>query len=332
VPTVPTYYTIATAPFFPGLVALLNSLRLSGNKGELVVLDRGLSDAQRRRLEPHARLVQLPVEAASRPELLKPFPRMLEPEGVIVLVDSDMLVVRSLEWVAERAEAGAICLFPDPIPDRWFAEWEQILALRRPLRRRPYLNSGFVALSVERWPGMLDRWWELCAAIPPDQPRTSQEAPFWAADQDALNAYLSSELPDDAVEQLPAGGEAYPEEALQVRVVDARTLACELDGEPVSVLHHSLGPKVWQPYGWVRLREDAYVQLLPRVLFGEDVPLRLDPAEVPFRLRPGRGPDAARTALDTVHGGLRGAVNAMPPAVRERLVAARNRLLHPLGG
>lgn len=331
-PTVPTYYTIVNAPFFPGLVGLLNSLRLSGNEGELVVLDRGLTDEQRTRLEPHVRLVRLPAESTPHPTLLKPFPRALEPEGVIVLVDSDMLVVQSLDWVVERAEAGAICLFPDPIPDRWFPEWEDALALRRPLRRQAYLNAGFVALSVERWPGVLARWWELCAAIPPGQVFSSQEAPFWAGDQDALNAYLSSELPEDAIEQLPAAGEAYPEQALRVRIVDARTLACELDGEPVSILHHSLGPKVWQPYGWLRLREDAYVQLLPRLLFGADVPLRLDPAEVPYRLRPGRGPHAVRAALDTVHGGIRGAVNATPPPVRARLVAARNRLVRPLGG
>ena len=331
-PTDPTYYTIANAPFFPGLVGLLNSLRLSGNEGELVVLDCGLTDEQRTRLEPHARLMQQPAESRPHPALLKPFAQALEPEGVIVLIDSDMLAVRSLDWVVERAEAGTICLFPDPIPDRWFAEWEETLALRRPLRRRPYLNAGFVAFSVERWPDLLARWWELCAVIPPEEPYSSQEALFWAADQDALNAYLSSEIPDDAVEQLPAGGEAYPEEALRVQVVDAQTLTCELDGEPVSILHHSLGPKVWQRYGWLRLRADAYVQLLPRVLFAVDVPLRLDPSEVPFRLRPGRGPRSTRAALDTVHGGIRGIVNATPGPVRTRLIAARNRLVRPLGG
>ena len=63
-PTDSTYYTIANAPFFPGLVALLNSLRLSGNAGELVVLDRGLEEEQRELLEPHAPL------SSSRPSTL----------------------------------------------------------------------------------------------------------------------------------------------------------------------------------------------------------------------------------------------------------------------
>src|SRR3954447_2697181 len=71
VPTVPTFYTIANAPFFPGLVGLLNSLRLSGNEGELVVLDRGLTAEQRARLEPHVRLVQLTEESTPHPTLLK---------------------------------------------------------------------------------------------------------------------------------------------------------------------------------------------------------------------------------------------------------------------
>jgi hypothetical protein len=73
-----------------------------------------------------------------------------------------------------------------------------------------------------------------------------------------------------------------------VRIADARTLACSLDGEPVTILHYSLGRKAWQPDAWLRLREDAYVRLLPRLLFADDVPLRLAPKDVPFWLRPGR--------------------------------------------
>ena len=202
-PTDSTYYTIANAPFFPGLVALLNSLRLSGNRGELVVLDRGLEEEQRELLAPHATVVQLPDEHVSHPALLKPYAQALDPKGVVILLDSDMMVVRSLDWIVEQAAAGRICLFPDPIPDRWFAEWADTLELSAPLRRGTYLNAGFVAFDVERWPSLLSRWWELCAKIPADQLYTDQAVPFWAADQDALNALLFSELPEEAVEELP---------------------------------------------------------------------------------------------------------------------------------
>jgi hypothetical protein len=47
-------YTISDAAFFPRTVMLLNSLRLTGNVGSLVVLDAGLEPGQPRLLEPHA--------------------------------------------------------------------------------------------------------------------------------------------------------------------------------------------------------------------------------------------------------------------------------------
>jgi len=332
VPTDSTYYTIANAPFFPGLVALLNSLRLTGNRGELVVLDRGLEEEHRELLAPHATVVKLPDEHVGHPALLKPYAQALDPKGVVVLLDSDMMVVRSLDWIVDRAAAGRICLFPDPIPDRWFEEWADLLELRAPLRRGTYLNAGFVAFDVERWPSLLSRWWELCAKIPAEQVYTDQAVPFWAADQDALNALLFSELPDDAVEELPVQREAFPEQLLRVRVQDPRTLASELDGEPTTILHYSLGPKAWQRYGWLRLRNDAYVRLLARVLFADDVTIRLDPRDLPFRVRTGFAPAAVRYSLDAAHRAARATAHATPPPVRARLVAFRNRLFHPLGG
>ena len=103
-----TFYTIADAGFFPGLVALLNSLRLTGNSGELVVLDRGLTTAQRGLLEGQVSLVELPEAPAGSPILLKPYPGVVGASGTIVLIDSDMIVTRSLaeiaRWPADRAD------------------------------------------------------------------------------------------------------------------------------------------------------------------------------------------------------------------------------------
>ena len=305
-PTGPTYYTIATAPFFPGLVALLNSLRLSGNGGELVVLDRGLASGQRARLERHSRVVELPPARATHPVLVKAYPHLFDPSGVVVILDADMLVVHPLDWVVERAARGSVCVFPDPIPDRWFGEWAQALDL-------------------------LARWWELCARVPPGEVFSRQEAPFWAGDQDVLNALLA-DLPADAVDVLPVEGEAYPEQLLRVRVLDERSLKCELDGQPVTILHQSLGPKVWHRLGWLRLRNDAYVRLLPRVLFGDDVELRLEPHEVPVWLRPGAAAATLRRSLDAAHGAARAAAHAAPEPLRRRLLSLRGRVFRPIGG
>ena len=81
-----TFYTVTDASFFPGTVALLNSLRLSGNREPLVALDVGLERGQRVRLARHATVVDLECELP-RP-LFKAFPRAFAPSGVVVVVDS----------------------------------------------------------------------------------------------------------------------------------------------------------------------------------------------------------------------------------------------------
>jgi hypothetical protein len=327
-----TFYTIADAGFFPGLVALLNSLRLTGNPGELVALDRGLTPAQRALLDGHVTLVELPEALAGRPMLLKAYPHLLGASGTIVLLDSDMIVTRPLADIASLAEAGRICVFPDPEPQRgrWFAEWHDELGLLAPLRRRTYLNAGFLALSTEHWPDLLGRWWELCDRVPRDQHFGRFEQPFWAGDQDVLNAILASEIPEEALAELQAHEEAYPEELLEVEVVDERTLRCELHGRPTAILHYALGPKAWERKAWVRLRDDAYVRLLPRLLFGDDVAVRLEPKSVPLWLRPGRPARALVRGAEVAHGGVRGAVHALPRPIRDRALALRNAVFRRL--
>ena len=327
-----TFYTIADAGFFPGLVALLNSLRLTGNSGELVALDRGLTSAQRELLEEHVSLVDLPEAPAGSPILLKPYPGVVGASGTIVLIDSDMIVTGSLAEIAAMAADGRICAFPDPLPHRgrWFAEWEQELELRAPLRRRTYLNAGFLALSTDHWPDLLGRWWELCGRAPREQHFRRFEQPFWAGDQDVLNAILASEVPEEALAELPADGEAYPEELLETVVVDERTLRCEFRGQPTSILHYSLSPKAWQRKALVRLRDDAYVRLLPRLLFGDDVPVRLEPKSVPVWLRPGARARAVVRGADLAHGSIRGAAHALPAPVRDRALALRNAVFRRL--
>jgi hypothetical protein len=327
-----TFYTIADAGFFPGLVALLNSLRLTGNAGELVALDRGLTSAQRELVEGHVSLVDLPEAPAGSPLLLKPYPGVVGASGTIVLVDSDMIVTRSLAEIAALAGDGRICAFPDPLPHRgrWFADWEHLLELRAPLRRRTYLNSGFLALSTDHWPDLLGRWWELCGRAPREQVFGRFEQPFWAGDQDVLNAILASEVPEEALAELPAEGEAYPEELLETVVVDERTLRCEFRGQPVSILHYALSPKAWERKALVRLRDDAYVRLLPRLLFRDDVAVRLEPKSVPLWLRPGGRARTVVRGADLVHGGIRGAVHVLPRPVRDRALALRNAVFRRL--
>ena len=176
-----------------------------------------------------------------------------------------------------------------------------------PLRRRTYLNAGFLAL-VDRALARPAR--PLVGALrssPREQHFGRFEQPFWAGDQDVLNAILVSEVPEEAVAELPAHEEAYPDDLLEVDIVDERALRCELHGRPTAILHYALGPKAWEREAWLRLRDDAYVRLLPRLLFGEDVAVRLEPKSVPLWLRPRlrqrafvRGADLAQAAASAV--------------------------------
>ena len=244
-----TYFTVSDRSFFPGTVALLNSLRLTGNRGSFVVVDVGLEGAQRSRLARHGRVVTAP-SGVTRP-LFKALPQLFDPRGAIVILDSDMLVTDHLGPVVLKAAEGKICVFPDHISQtgRWFPEWQSVLGLKAPLRRQTYVNSGFIALSVDHWPSFLPRFWDLSERVPlesvfagPDMDR-----PFWTADQDTLNALLMSEIPPTAVEILPASDEVYPDGLMDTKVVDLETLECIWAGRRPKILHHSMNPKVWAP-------------------------------------------------------------------------------------
>jgi hypothetical protein len=329
-----TFYTIANSRFFVGAVALLNSLRLVGHAEPLVVLDAGLAPGQRRLLEGHARIVSLPDGVAHDAYLSKPYPHLAGAEGVVALIDSDVIVTRPLGEALEAAAAGKICLYPEHHESRgrFFASWAEALSLREPLRREPYMGGGFVVLSVDRWPGFLERWWEACGRVPPGQHfGRDMEQPFWAGDMDALNALLMSEVPPGSVETLPEDDVVLWDELPSVRVVDAATLDCRRpSGLRPAMLHYSFSPKPWEPKAWLRVRDDSFCRLLPRVLFGDDVALRLDPRAVPVWVRPERGGRAVLRALDGSHAAVRAGVFALPGPVRRPLLAARNELFRRL--
>lgn len=286
--TAATFYTVTDSDFFPGTVALLNSLRLVGHNEPLVVLDNGLTASKRERLEGVASVVDLPSGSTLvAPPTLKPFPRFIGASGTIVLIDSDMIVTASLASTLALAEQGQICLYPDPEDARWFAEWEELFSLSRQPRRQTYVNSGLVAFSVDRWPCLLEDWWAACLRVPADRMFTVEDQPLRYGDQDALNGILMSEVDAESIVVLPRWGVSIPHKR-QPTVIDQDTLACTCDEGRVSILHHYGRPKVWSRTGRQRLRfPEAYVRLFPRVVSGRDVALRLAPSEVPWWLRLG---------------------------------------------
>jgi hypothetical protein len=312
-----TYFTVSTHRFFPGTVALLNSLRLTGNAGQLVVLDAGLRSNEQELLREQATVFALPKTAETHPVVTKTYAHLSQPSGVVIVIDSDMIVTGSLEHIVALAGEGKICAYPDfaAVRGRWFPEWHETLGLRAPLRPDVYVNTGLVAFSTDHWPHLLERWREVCELIPPGEMWGSR-SPFNAPDQDALNALLMSEIPREALALLPERDNVFGGHAV---VEDFDTLACTCDGQPTKILHLLDSPKPWESSGWLRLASTDYVRLMRRLLFARDVPLRLDPDLVRPWLRPSWRGELTLGALGATNKLLVRTAYMLPEPFRTRL-------------
>lgn len=323
-----TLYTIADSGFFLGLIGLVNSLRITGCHHPVVVLDCGLTPQQRAVVRPHCQLVAAPPRGAINPTQYKAFAHLLQPRGIVVIIDSDIIVARSLDSILRRAVEGRICAFPDWGGRRWFPEWQQLFGLRAQLRREVYVNAGFVAWSTVHWPHLLERWWECCErtfASPTIREGAANTGPLAQADQDALNALLMSEIPAGAVALEPREAEAFRRNLPEVEILDAGTLASRFAGHPVTLLHNNGAPKLWERQAWRRVRRrNAFIGLLRRLLHGSDVEIRLSRQDLPVWLRAGL---AARTATYLL-GSLNLLISAVlsPRTVFTGALRARRRL------
>jgi hypothetical protein len=300
------------ARHFVGTAALVNSLRRLGHDDPVTVLDLGLSDPQREILQQHCDVVSLGTPAV-HPFALAPYARMFAARGgVVVVVDSDVLITHRLDPVLSDVRAGAIVAFPDAraLAERWFPEWAEDFALEARLRvGETYVNSGFVAVSTVVYPSFMERWWDCCQRIA-DLPSVLQGAVGSTAypDQDALNALLMSEIPAGSVTCAGSTAAIGSQDLRKVRVEDAQAMRCTIDGVDVTLLH-CVGPyKPWQWSSWRRVRNTSYARLLRRTLVGRDVAIRVPDSELPIWLRRGLvGAVAMRTvfAIDAVHAPFR---------------------------
>ena len=328
-----TFFTICSESYFPGLVGLLNSLRLMGHQDRVVVADCGLAPQQRALLAPYCTLVELDSLSIKNPTQYKPFPYLLGPQGTVVIIDSDMILTRNLDAVLAIAAQGKICVFPDGEKDRWFCEWPEIFGLSSSLRRQTYVCAGFVVFSTLHWPLLLERWWNACARIlsSPTYQEGAPEGPTAQGDQDALNALLMSEFPSDALFLLPNEEAASRWDFPSVRLVDPKTLSCQHRGRASMLLHACLTPKPWQRTG---VRRNAYFRLLRRSLTAPDVALRVPPGLLPVWLRQGPSAELTCHALSLMNmanrydGVLPGRVVALARHLKKRLLKLKNAKVH----
>jgi len=284
------FFTLADARYFPGLVALVNSLRLHGHREPISVLDLGLTDAQRVALAPECDIVPVPPGPPRHAWLLEPAACLVAPAEVVVYLDADIIVTRPLHDLIERARVGGVVVFPDAMPGRWFAEWQELFALAAPVRHQTYVNAGCFIVSTRRFPALLPRWSQVCERII-GRPTASDDlreidTPVGFSSQDALNALLMSEIPSVAVDLQPVGSEVHRRQLPAVEVRDVRTLDCRLDGQPATLLHHWGWPKPWESCAQADF-VNAYSTCLIRLLTADDVAVRIDPRELRPWLRPG---------------------------------------------
>lgn len=334
-----TVYTLADARFYIGVVALLNSLRLTGHNYPFVVLDCGLEPAQRACLRRHAVVIELPEDVAARKVLAKPYvDQVHEGKGAVVWIDSDVIVTGSLASLVASAEQGFVCAYPveREFRARRFDDWTDIYGLAMRPRHQVYINAGVLAFSPSLQPRLLQRWGQACERTPPGSVwRDGPDEHTWAGDQDALNAVLMTEIPAQALRVMPESEVAFPPDIERVRVVDEQTLACTLDGRPVRILHYTWVPKPWAPLAWRRMEHplrDAYVKLLPRLLFSRDVLCMIEPGDVPFWVRPGALGAVSRTTVGLARPMRRAVarvVEQLPAPIRDPLVRMRDRLEPP---
>jgi hypothetical protein len=275
------FYTVADSAYFIGLVAMINSLRLVGHYEQVFVADCGLSESQRGRIADHVTIVE--TSDIPAPALAKVIAPVRHPADVMILIDADMIVTRSLATLVEDARPGRVVAMADEVPDRFDEQWSEVLGLG-PLRRQTYLNAGLVVAEREICCRLLAQIAAGFPAIEVERSVAEYGSPdytFYFLEQDIMNATLAT-YPEDVIVQLDLRLAPHPPFS-GLRLIDEATLRCGYgDGVEPFVLHH-VARKPWlRPTRW-----NLYSHLLARLLLSDDVAVPLGREELPLRLRRG---------------------------------------------
>lgn len=286
-----SFYTVSDRSFFPATVGLLNSLRLTGHRYPVVVLDCGFSSEQRALLDEHSTVISIDRTTAANPTLFKPVAPSAQRSGIVVVMDSDAIVTARLGPLLDEARAGRIVAVPDPESDRWFPEWQRIFDLSGLPRQQPYVGAGFVAVSVDHWPNLLPLWSDACRRIRFHRTiyEDVAESPTAQGDQDALNALLMTEFPREALSLLPVEAVPVGERERETRVRHLSSLSCTHRGRRTLVVQTSGRPKPWGRRAWAGVGYGAYLRLLRRCLTGPELTLRVPERMLAPWLRSGTG-------------------------------------------
>jgi hypothetical protein len=290
------FYTLGSGPYFLGLVALINSLRLLEHAEPIFVLDCGFTELQRELLSAEATIVPL-VEPVF-PPLAKAVAPLLHPARQMILIDADMIVLRPLSRLIEQATEGRVVAFADPVSHRHDPRWSTLLGLPE-LRRQPYVNGGFLIFSDASLP-VLEEFNEFCRELDPRNSAFesgSPANPFYYLDQDVFNAVLGTRFRREQVvinEQRLAPHPPFDGLALKER---RHTYA---DGTEPFLLHHARPRKPWLTHS----RSTVFSRRFTQLVDAPGLPLTPPIDLVPWRLRR----TGARAAVARIYSSLLGRV------------------------
>ena len=310
------FYCVADSRYFPGAVALIDSLRLLGHDEPVFVLDCGLEPAQRALLGAEATLLDAPEGTA--PYLLKTVAPLARPAERVVLIDADIIVTRSLGPVLELADEHGVAAFRND-SDRFVAEWGSLLELGE-LTRRPYVSSSLVAFSGDGLDALrlLDDRQRAVEFSQTFYGSNDERYPFRFPEQDVLNAILcargraAAALDHRLAPNQPFAG---------LRLTDERLLRCAYsDGTEPYVLHHYL-EKPWL----APMYHGIYSRLFVRLVLGDDTAIRLDEGSLPLRMRSGLAARLERARVDAVDALGWRARSVLPAPVIARVDERRRR-------
>ncbi len=318
--TATAFYCVSDARFFLGAVGLINSLRVIGHHEPIFVLDCGLTDEQRGMIAAEATLVPAPAERP--PQLLKTVAPLAHPAEVMVLIDADMIVTRSIGGLIERARGGSVVAVRDR-QQRYFDEWGKLPGLG-PARPGPYVSSGLVFLAGSLGNEVLRLLDQLHTQVDFESTfwgENVQDYPYLYADQDVLNAILRTRVARDRLEALEHRFAATPP-FRSLRCIDAETLSCAFrDGAQPYVVHQFVR-KPWLE----RMYHGVYSQLLARLLLGDDVAIKVPETDVPLRMRDGALARTSRTLVNVKDLGRWYLGDLLPQWLGSRVEALRRRV------
>lgn len=277
------FYCMSSREYFLGAVGMINSLRVLGHTEPVFLLDCGLTDSQRDILAPHVTVVRAPSSREPEPFLLKAVAPLANPAEVMVLIDADMVVTRSLEPLIEQAAQERVVAVKDNI-DRSVGEWGDLLDLGD-VRRQPYVSSGLLFLGGSVGADVLRLMDDRRSRVEFQRSYFADrdpDYPFMYLDQDLLNAILATTIPRDQLVVLDASVAPIPP-FKRLRILDEATLrSVDSRGREPYVLHQFVRKPWLEP-----MYHSPYSRLLARLLLGPDVAVKVSEADVPLRMRRG---------------------------------------------